>query len=140
MQDFQRFDQWNEVKKKINANKSTKYPSAGKIYWCSVGLNIGSEVYGKGEEFFRPVLVINAFKNGIFFGVPLSSKIRHKTGFMFHKFKDNKGKKQVALLGQARSFDAKRIKNYRCSLDQKDFEIIINKIIEGIIGKNIPPL
>lgn len=94
----------------------------------------------RGEEFFRPVLVINAFKNGMFFGVPLSSKIRHKTGFLFHRFKDNKGKEQVALLGQARSFDAKRIKNYRYGLDQKDFEIIMNKVIEGVVGKNIPPL
>ncbi|EJO7353332.1 type II toxin-antitoxin system PemK/MazF family toxin, partial [Campylobacter coli] len=48
-------------------------------------------------------------------------------GFLFHKFKDNKGTLQVALLGQMRVFDTKRIKTYIGKINDKDFEMIKNK-------------
>jgi mRNA interferase MazF len=34
------------------------YFKNGEIWWCSIGENIGSEMYGKGEFYRRPVLVI----------------------------------------------------------------------------------
>lgn len=66
----EKFDEWNEIKKQINSSQTLKYPSVGKIYWCSIGYNVGREVYGKGDRFRRPVLVLNAFKNGMFFWYP----------------------------------------------------------------------
>ena len=94
----EKFDEWNEIKKQINSSQTLKYPSVGKIYWCSVGYNVGREVYGKGDRFRRPVLVLNVLPNKMFFGIPLSSQTKNKTGFMFYKFKDNQGREQVALL------------------------------------------
>ena len=43
----EKFDEWNEIKKQINSSRTLKYPSVGKIYWCSAGYNVGREVYGK---------------------------------------------------------------------------------------------
>ncbi|HHS6573416.1 TPA: hypothetical protein ACTN5G_001521 [Campylobacter jejuni] len=59
------FDSWNERKKSLNKVKLIRKVSK-KIYWLSIGLNIGAEVYGKNEFFTRPVLVINSFYNGTF--------------------------------------------------------------------------
>lgn len=79
-------------------------------------------------------MVINSFYNGTFLGTPLSSKTKTKKGFLFHKFKDNKGALQVALLGQMRVFDTKRIKTYIGKINDEDFEMIKNKIVENIIS------
>lgn len=101
-----------------------------------MGYNVGREVYGKGDKFRRPVLVLNAFKNGIFFGIPLSSKTKNKTGFMFYKFKDSQNREQVALFGQARHFDIKRIFQYMGKVNKTELGIIRKKFAENIIGVN----
>ena len=33
----------------------------GEIWWCSIGLNVGDEEYGKGPFFQRPVLIFKKF-------------------------------------------------------------------------------
>lgn len=132
MQEF--FDRWNEIKKELSSTQTQKYPSVGKIYWCSVGYNVGREVYGKGERFRRPVLVLNVLPNKMFFGIPLSSQTKNKTGFTFYKFKDNRNKEQVALLAQAKSFDTKRIMQYLGKIDKEDLENIRRKVFEKIVG------
>lgn len=130
----EKFDEWNEIKKQINSSQTLKYPSVGKIYWCSVGYNVGREVYGKGDRFRHPVLVLNVLPNKMFFGIPLSSQTKNKTGFMFYKFKDNQGREQVALLAQAKSYDIKRIMQYLGKVDKKDLRIIRERVFEKIIG------
>ncbi|EOA3850008.1 hypothetical protein RZU89_08595 [Campylobacter coli] len=38
------FDSWNERKKSLNKVKLIRKVSVKKIYWLSIGLNIGAEV------------------------------------------------------------------------------------------------
>jgi mRNA interferase MazF len=45
------------------------------IWWCSTGSNVGSEEDGKGEDFARPVLIFKKFNKGIFWAIPLTTKI-----------------------------------------------------------------
>lgn len=120
----QRFDEWNEIKKEVDKETKEKQVSIGKIYWCNVGVNVGREVYGKGKQFVRPVLVLNVLPNGTFLGVPLSSQTKNKSGFMFFKFKDSKQNTQVALLGQTRVFDVKRKSDYFSSVDYQTLKVI----------------
>lgn len=123
----------NGMKKKKEIHlKENKKISIGKIYWVQVGQNIGSEVYGKQSDFKRPVLVLNKIYIpnyiNLFIGVPLSSKIANKTGYLYHHFIDNKNKKQVALLSQIRSFDTKRIISfYNGKIKKEDLKIIREK-------------
>lgn len=128
------FNEWNEVKKEINKAKNKKYVEIKKIYWVKVGKNIGSEVFGKGRVFARPVLVINVFYNGLFLGVPLSSKTKNKSGKLYYKFTDEKGKLQVALLGQIKIFDNKRKITFESSVKNEDFILIKEKIKKNIIS------
>lgn len=95
--------------------------------------NVGSEVYGKGKDFARPVLVVKVFFNGTFLGVPLTSKAKNKTGRLYHKFIDSKNRLQVALLGQIRIFDIKRVANYISKIEKSDFEKIRAKIQKEIV-------
>ncbi|MFA7252782.1 MAG: hypothetical protein WC027_02910 [Candidatus Paceibacterota bacterium] len=52
------FDRWNGLKKKVDADFSDIYIQIRQIWWCSIGLNVGSEQNGHGENFERPVIQI----------------------------------------------------------------------------------
>ena len=130
-----RFDEWNKAKKEINKKSiQSSHIKIGYIYWIKIGKNIGNEVFGKGKDFARPVLVMNVFYNGLFLGVPLSSKTHNKSGKLYYKFKDNKGNLQTALLTQLRIFDSKRVKTQLSSVKISDFEILKDKLKNRIIG------
>jgi len=47
-------------------------------------MNIGDEVYGKGEYFSRPVLVYKKLTNTTFLGLPITT--REKTGSWYVEF------------------------------------------------------
>ena len=128
-----KLDEWNIVKKDIDRQRIKKRVENQGIYWISIGQNIGSEVYGKGQDFVRPVLVLCVFFNHTFLGVPLSSKFRNKTGRLYYKFKDSKGRLQVALLGQMRTFDTRRKANYISKINDNDFAKLKEKIKSEII-------
>nr|DAH96442.1 MAG TPA: PemK-like protein [Caudoviricetes sp.] len=71
----------------------------------------------------------------IFVGVPLTSKIENKTGFLYHHFTDSKNRKQVTLLSQVRTFDTKRIISYyNGKIKKEDLETIREKITKKIIS------
>lgn len=130
------YDEWNEVKKSINNKEKTKIIKVGKIYWVNVGLNIGCEIYGKGDSFKRPVLVIKTlFINGkkAFLGVPLSSKtyINDKLRLVFA---DKNKTLQSALISQIRVFDNKRVSHSaNITINKIDFEAIKELIIKELI-------
>lgn len=133
MDNSARLDKWNAVKKRIDSNQTKQGVEIQRIYWTKIGQNFGSEVFGKGENFARPVLVISAFYNGTFLGVPLTSKIQNKRGRLYYKFMDNKGKMQTALLGQMKIFDIKRIGAYLSRIDDENFVKLKEKIKSEII-------
>ena len=130
MDNLAKLDKWNTVKKSVDKKKFKQKIEIQRIYWVSIGQNVGSEVYGKGKDFARPVLVVNVFFNGTFLGVPLSSKAQNKKGKFYHKFIDSKGKMQVALLGQVRIFDSKRktTNKHISKVNDKDFLQIKDKL------------
>lgn len=128
-----KLDRWNVVKKHIDSSTTRQRVEIQRIYWVSIGQNVGSEVYGKGKDFARPVLVVKVFFNDTFLGVPLTSKAKNKTGRLYYKFIDSKNRLQVALLGQIRIFDIKRVANYISKVEKSDFEKIREKIQKEIV-------
>ncbi|MDD2908028.1 MAG: hypothetical protein PHH98_05300, partial [Candidatus Gracilibacteria bacterium] len=76
------FDKWNELKKEIhNKNTDNIYFKESEIWWGSMGKNIKSESFGKGDSFRRPVLIFKKLSSDICIVIPLSSK--NKTGTWF---------------------------------------------------------
>lgn len=69
-------------------------------------MNIGDEVYEKGELFSRPVLVYKKLTKTTFLGLPVTSQ--EKTGTWYVEFVLN-GTTQRALLNQARVFGVRRL-------------------------------
>jgi mRNA interferase MazF len=116
--DKKQFDIWNQRKKEIDSNAQYKHPRVREIWWCSVGINIGREVFGKGEDFARPVLVINAEGSENFIGIPLTSNIKRKKYSCI--IKTNDGVAHTLLVYQIRNFDKRRLtkRKYVLSLEE----------------------
>ena len=124
-----KFDEWNEVKQKVEKKEKISIPKEREVYWASIGENIGFEQNGKSELFTRPVLVLKRFTKNMFFGIPLSSQI--KQGSFFYDFELD-GEKSNALLVQARIYDTKRLEKKIGMISKEDFQNLKKKFGELI--------
>ena len=80
----------------------------GEIWWCHVGMNVGMEIFGKGEVFERPVLIFKKLDKSLFFGIPLTTQ--QKDGNQYVPVVVG-GRNVRAVLSQARTFDSRRLIN-----------------------------
>jgi len=122
-----RYDRWNRIKKRLGSQKPLKFRE-GEIFFLSVGMNVGYEVYGKKEEFLRPVLVLKKTGRTTFYGIPLTSQ--SKEGSYYYTFEYKKGKVSTALLHQMRLFDIRRAKYFSGRIKKSDFGKIKESIKE----------
>jgi len=125
------FDKWNNVKKNIDLLDKAPNFNEGEIWFCNLGLNVGYEEDGKGENFLRPVVIIRKFNKSVFYGIPLTSKIKDSEFYFQIK---HKGKVTgSAILSQMKLIDSKRL-NYRIGrLDNDDFKELKEKLRELIL-------
>lgn len=99
------------------------------VFWCSLGENVGDEENGKGEIFRRPVLIFKKFNNNIFWGIPLSTKIKDNKYYVKILLKDEH---VSAMVSQLRILDSRRLDEYIGYISRVDFNKIQNQIIDII--------
>jgi len=119
-----RFDEWNEVKQKIDKLDKNINLKEGNIYLLSIDKNIKNETYGKGELFLRPVLVLRKLGYNYFLGIPLTNK--EKKGNYFYKF-SYRETDSYAMFNQAKTSNINRILKQHGKVDKKTFEDIKEK-------------
>ena len=102
------FDRWHPTKRNLDARTGLPNFKERAIWWCSVGINIGFEIYGKGDVFTRPVLIIRKFDASTFLGAPLTTS--QTEGYYRAPYILN-GKNEFVLLNQIRTYDARRSVN-----------------------------
>lgn len=123
------FDKWNIKKKIINNDKNFFYHER-EIWWCSIGLNIGFEEDGKGDNFSRPVLIIKGFSKDIFICIPITTKL--KDGKFYSDINFGDGIKRKVILSQIRLIDSKRLQEKISTIDKDQFKEIKQKVIQLI--------
>jgi len=99
----------------------------GDVWWCSLGMNIGEEMFGKGDKFTRPVLVFRKFTSNSFLGLPLTKQ--EKQGSWYVEITIH-GERNLVMLNQARVLDKKRLTNRIGALDNNDFKKVREKFLE----------
>jgi len=114
------FDNWNENKKCIQAERANKFYHARDIWWCSLGVNVGFEHDGEGDEYQRPVLILKGLSVNTCLAIPLTSStskhpMRVPIGMV-------EGKEASAVLSQMRVIDTKRLLGKVCYLNEESFE------------------
>jgi len=70
------FDRWNTQKKTMGIASHGVMFHEREIWWCSIGVNVGSEQHSQTSDFSRPVLVVRKFTADIFWGIPLTTRIK----------------------------------------------------------------
>ena len=71
-----------------------------------MGVNVGSEIDGKGESFTRPALVIHVIGSHLALVVPMSTKVKEVAGYVPFEWK---GVTTALCLHQTRIVSQKRI-------------------------------
>ena len=77
------FDNWNAKKKKAHKEKQRPFFYEQEAWFCTLGVNIGFEEDGKGDDFLRLVLVLRKFNKAILWALPMTKNI--KSGKYYHE-------------------------------------------------------
>lgn len=103
---FKDFDNWNKTKKRVDIEERDVSIRAGEIRWVSFGVNVRSEIDGKGESFTRPALILHVIGSHLALVVPMSTKIRDIAGYVPFEWK---GTRTALCVHQIRIVSQKRI-------------------------------
>jgi mRNA-degrading endonuclease toxin of MazEF toxin-antitoxin module len=122
------FDNWNKNKKTIHNDGENKLYHARELWWCSLGINVGSEQDGTGEDYERPVLVYKGLSKQTCIILPLTSSTEvHKMRIPIGKVD---GINASAILSQIRVIDTKRFINKVGVLNIETFKKITKAVKE----------
>jgi mRNA interferase MazF len=100
------FDKWNEEKKKTDAEKPRLY-TVREIWWCRLGVNVGTEQDGRGGQFTRPCIILRGLGPDACFVVPMTTSTRkHSLRIDVGRIE---GKLAKANLSQIRVIDTRRL-------------------------------
>lgn len=117
------FDVWNEDKKSIHSSDGKRiFFHEREIWFCRLGLNVGFEQDGRGDDFLRPVIILKKFNNQVCWCIPLTKTKKKNKYYTHFSFEDNEV--SVAILSQIRLIDAKRLQYKIGYVPKKDFEEI----------------
>lgn len=121
------FDQWNTLKKCLDAENTIPFFKEREVWWGSIGINIGHEENGKNEKFNRPILILKKFNNRLFWGIPLTKQLKKNKHYFEFVFKDEN---QCAMLTQIRLWDANRLTSRMGRIGSAEFLQIRDAIKE----------
>lgn len=120
-----RFDEWNLQKKKIDTEIVSVDFHEREIWWCVIGVNVGSEQHSESGDFGRPVLVVRKFTRDVFWGIPFTTKVKdYDFRFRFTL----EGVENDLLLLQMRVYDRKRLLRKIGVMPKADFQKLLHAI------------
>lgn len=117
---------WHKIKTWLHNENPRVFFHESEVWFSYLGENIGFEQDGKGKEFLRPVVVIRKFNKQVFWGVPLTSKI--KFGPYYYNVEFGADRNNSAILSQLRLIDAKRLKYKIGTLPSAQFQGLTKKL------------
>jgi len=124
------FDKWNDVKKYIHNTLPPCMFKERDMRWCKLGINIGHEENGKGDEYERPVLVLRKFNYRLCWVVPLTTQLK-KNPFYVSCGKHN-DIERMAIISQIRLLDSSRFTEKIGVVPIETFELI-KKAIKDLL-------
>lgn len=120
------FDTWNGLKKELNDTSLKRNPHIGEIWWCSIGVNVGSEEDGKNDLFERPILIIKKFSREMVWVLPVTSSMKDSPYyFNLHG--------QSAVLSQLRMISSKRLNRYSRNIAPEELDGIVDYLISFLL-------
>ena len=118
---IQKLQEWGIVKAELQTEASSVLFKEGEVWWANVGMNLGEEIFGKGDRFKRPVLVFRKITKNLFLGLPITSQERNGDWYVPIVLP---GRPRWAMLHQVKVFDKKRLVQRLGTLKELDLENI----------------
>jgi len=125
---------WHSFKTSLNAGSGATFKER-EIWWCSVGINVGDEEDGKNHQYSRPVLILKKFNHKVFWGLPLTTKIKENPYYFRINFKGND---QSVMLTQLKVFDSRRLSDKMGYLTYDQF-VRVRDAVSGLLKITQPP-
>jgi len=122
-------DAWNTLKKLLTKRNRTLFCKPREVWWCSLGVNVGGEIYGKGAIFERPVLILSIFNHEMIFVIPLTSQKKHFDQTTPIEFNN---KISYGIFSQMRAISTKRLSRKIKMLPKETFESIRASCLEKL--------
>ena len=119
------FHSWHELKADIDSAEKRPYIHEREIWFCHLGVNVGSEQDGRGKSFLRPVIIFRKFNNEVFWAVPLTRTDKKSKYYYNFEFEDADS---TAILSQIRLIDAKRLSHKIGSIPKESFNELKEKL------------
>jgi mRNA interferase MazF len=116
------FDGWNKQKKKVDIQTTPPFPNEREVWWCKLGVNVGSEENGSGYAHARPIVILKGLSTETCLVIPLTTstdkhKLRPSVGIV--------GERNArAILSQMRVVDTRRFTSKIGYLDKEIFKEI----------------
>ena len=123
------YDLWNETKKILRQKTQDEIFYKRDVWWCALGLNIGSEQDGKNEMFERPVLIIKKYNKDMLLVAPFTSKQKDNQYYLSL----DSGINSQLIISQLRTVSSKRLLRKIETISTKDYITVILQIIKGLV-------
>jgi len=126
------FQKWHNKKSHIDGIKKRPFFHEREIWHCHLGVNVGFEQDGKGENYLRPVIIFRKFNDKVFWAIPLTKsdkKINEKAEKYYFHFSFSADIKSIAILSQIRLVDARRLNNKIGEISKPGYKALIEKLM-----------
>jgi mRNA interferase MazF len=127
---YKDYKEWHKKKKVLNEREDidTIFFREKEVWWTALGVNIGFEQDGKGEEFRRPVLILKKFNKYVVLVVPLTTKIKRSNKYYVSCSVTDDNISRMAIISQVRLIDTRRFIDKLGVADEGSFMEIKNAI------------
>ncbi len=125
------FDKWNNLKKKVESRLQRTLFNEREVWWCSLGLNIGSEQDGVNEYYERPVLIFKKFNLDLAWILPLTKTIKDNV-YYFRLIENDSS----VVLSQIKLISSRRLLRKIRSISKEEFTQIRKAILNIILEIN----
>ncbi len=124
------YTEWHKKKSILNTREDidTIFFREKEVWWVALGVNVGFEQDGKGEEFRRPVLILKKFNKYVVLAVPLTTRIKKNKYYISCNLQEDKSNTRMAIISQIRLIDTKRFIDKLGVADTASFDQIKNAI------------
>ncbi len=119
------FKAWHDKKADIDEIVKRLFFHEREIWYCHLGLNIGFEQDGRGEDFLRPIIVLRKFNKEVLWIVPLTHTKKNSRYYYSFNFV---GATSTAILSQLKLIDSRRLSYKIGEIDSESFLSLKQKL------------
>lgn len=119
------FKKWHGKKTAIDHIEKRPFFHEREIWYCHLGLNVGFEQDGSGDDFLRPVIILRKFNREVLWVLPLTHTKKNNRYYYSFYFIDGIS---TAILSQLKLIDSKRLSYKIGGINNKSFVELKQKL------------